>query len=199
MNECDIQYEEPVMRTCEWQECGEEGLCPAPKEKPRANDSDSFAGGGGGPFMVPERYHWFCQRHAREYNRQWNYFAEMPPEQIEQFQEDAVIGHRPTWRMGLGPEFLQSQVQEKLYDMFGESVIAKPEHPMEPTLPKAVRDGLAVLNLECPVTLQEVKVRYKALVKQYHPDVNDGDAEAEERFKAVGVAYADVREWLEGL
>ena len=34
-----------------------------------------------------------------------------------------------------------------------------------------------------------LKAAYRRLVKQFHPDVNPGDANAEQRFKAIGEAY----------
>jgi len=46
-----------------------------------------------------------------------------------------------------------------------------------------------VMNLNPPVTAEKVKLRYKELVKQLHPDVNGGDKRAEERLKRVNDAY----------
>ena len=50
------------------------------------------------------------------------------------------------------------------------------------------------LDLTPPVTLEELKTRYRQLVKRYHPDANGGDRTAEERFKAVSAAYAALRD-----
>lgn len=36
---------------------------------------------------------------------------------------------------------------------------------------------------------QTIKQAYRRLARQYHPDVNGGDAQAEERFKAINEAY----------
>ncbi len=35
----------------------------------------------------------------------------------------------------------------------------------------------------------QIKKAYRKLAKEHHPDKNPGDPEAEERFKAVAVAY----------
>jgi DnaJ-class molecular chaperone len=50
--------------------------------------------------------------------------------------------------------------------------------------------ALATMNLEENATLQEIKARYKELVKRFHPDANGGDRGAEERLKQVIKAYA---------
>jgi DnaJ-class molecular chaperone len=50
--------------------------------------------------------------------------------------------------------------------------------------------ALATMNLEETATLQEIKARYKELVKRFHPDANGGDRGAEERLKQVIKAYA---------
>ncbi len=46
-------------------------------------------------------------------------------------------------------------------------------------------------TLELPIdaTEQEVKMAYRQLVRQYHPDLNQGDRQAEDRFKQVVLAY----------
>lgn len=45
------------------------------------------------------------------------------------------------------------------------------------------------LGLGKTATLDEVKKNYRKLVKRYHPDLNPGDASAEDSFKKVKEAY----------
>ncbi len=52
------------------------------------------------------------------------------------------------------------------------------------------RDYYRVLGLSRDCTLDEIKREYRRLAHKYHPDVNDGDPEAEERFKEISEAYA---------
>jgi molecular chaperone DnaJ len=40
----------------------------------------------------------------------------------------------------------------------------------------------------------EIKKAYRRLARQYHPDANDGDPEAEARFKEISVAYETLRD-----
>lgn len=67
-------------------------------------------------------------------------------------------------------------------------------------------DYYELLNCERGATEAELKNGYRAMAKKYHPDLNAGDAEAEERFKLVAEAYrvlgdpekrADYDTWLD--
>jgi curved DNA-binding protein CbpA len=59
-----------------------------------------------------------------------------------------------------------------------------------------MREPLATLGLSWPVTMAEVKTRYKELAKRHHPDANNGDRAAEDRLKIINLAYAAVRSRL---
>ena len=53
--------------------------------------------------------------------------------------------------------------------------------------------SLDTLNLEPAATLQDVKQRFKELVKRFHPDANGGDRGAEENLRQVIKAYGQLR------
>ena len=59
-----------------------------------------------GEFKAPsspkelKRYVWFCLKHIREYNKKWNYFSDMSADEIEEFIENDIIGHRKTKKIG---------------------------------------------------------------------------------------------------
>src|SRR6476619_6148161 len=70
--------------SCEWPDCKSPATHRAPKGRLR------------------EREYWrFCLEHVREYNHAYNYFAGMRTDDIAKYQQEAVIGHRPTWKMGM--------------------------------------------------------------------------------------------------
>lgn len=54
----------------------------------------------------------------------------------------------------------------------------------------ADQDYYEVLGLSRGASADEIKKAYRRLAMKYHPDRNNGDKAAEEKFKAVGEAYA---------
>jgi hypothetical protein len=138
-----------AVRLCEWEDCAEKGDYPAPKFR------DS-----------PERY-WFCQEHAGEYNRSWDYFSGMT-------QEEAVKAAKKEQSFANG--FREAKTWE-----YVDVGVTKEERER--------RLALEVLNLAEGSSPAQIKESFRELAKKHHPDTNLGDAKAEERFKSVCAAY----------
>jgi molecular chaperone DnaJ len=51
------------------------------------------------------------------------------------------------------------------------------------------RDFYEVLGCRKDAAIEEIKVAYRKLAKEFHPDRNQGDPDCEQRFKEVGEAY----------
>lgn len=52
-----------------------------------------------------------------------------------------------------------------------------------------LKDYYSALGVDPGATDNQIKDAYRKLARQYHPDVNPGDKQAEERFKAINEAY----------
>src|SRR6478672_6581817 len=88
---------------CQWPGCDCEATHRAPKGRLREN-----------------QYWQFCLEHVREYNASYNYFAGMSDDAVAAYQKDAVIGHRPTFPIGVnaaakGPEDAQAFARDWAY------------------------------------------------------------------------------------
>lgn len=50
-------------------------------------------------------------------------------------------------------------------------------------------DYYELLGVEKTASIEEIKKAYRTLAKKYHPDQNQGDKQAEEKFKKINEAY----------
>ena len=61
-----------------------------------------------------------------------------------------------------------------------------------------MQDPYRVLGVSPNASEDEIKKAYRNLAKKYHPDVNNGSAEAEARMKEVNEAYSEVMKMRRG-
>ena len=175
--------EPPPTRACECPGCAAAGDYPAPKGRDRLRD-----------------YFWFCIDHVREYNRAWDYYAGMSPEQIETEMRSDTTWQRPSWP--LGSWRLDQQLRDRVFAAHGfafgfggESGEGEghggPHGSAGPPSPED--EALRVLGLERMASFAEIKLRYRELAKANHPDANGGDKVAEERLKSINLAYTTLK------
>jgi hypothetical protein len=167
-------------RPCDSPGCSHQGEYRAPKS--RASLSD---------------YHWFCLEHVRAYNAAWDFYKGMSPGEIEAHVRADTGWQRPTWPLGRGggaPHVEEEAVHDRL-DILGAAGL-RGAQKREERAPSELREPLSALGLAWPVSMTEVKSRYKELAKRHHPDANGGDRGAEERLKTINLAYAALRAHL---
>lgn len=61
-----------------------------------------------------------------------------------------------------------------------------------------MQDPYRILGISPSATEDEIKKAYRSLAKKYHPDVNNGSAEAEQRMKEVNEAYSTIMKMRKG-
>jgi hypothetical protein len=137
------------VRLCDRDGCNEAGDRPAPK----APNS-------------PERWY-FCETHAAEYNKNWNYFAGLSPEEAARRAAEEELGNSG----------------------FRQSAQWKWAGPGDGSRSRDEMRALDALELDSDADFTAIKAAHRRLVKETHPDANPGDEEADKRFKQVQAAY----------
>lgn len=170
-------------RVCDWASCRSHGACRAPKGPDKLNE-----------------FYYFCPTHAAQYNKNWDFFAEMSDAQAAAFQRSAAHGHRPTWKMGSGDRLRDAATKVKkdfgqgfadpfgMFDQNGPGPKPDPT-PRERKLGRLEKRAFETLGLQATADEKTVRAKYTALVKQYHPDMNGGDRTSEQRLQDVIEAY----------
>ena len=140
-------------------------------------------------------YWWFCLEHVRAYNATWDFYKGMSPGEIEAEMRSDATWQRPSWPLGrLGSAAWQSIEEDRLGIL--DNLRSEARRGPRNEAPAQLREPLATLGLSWPITLDEVKARYKELAKRHHPDANGGDRSAEERLKTINIAYSALRSAL---
>lgn len=142
-----------VARPCDRHGCDAPGTCPAPKSP-----------------NSPERW-MFCQDHAAEYNRGWNYFEGLDAEEAARREADEARG-------------AQGFASASHYGWGGPGDGSRSADEMR---------ALAVLELESDATMDDVRSAWRRLAKANHPDVKPGDEAAARRFREAQAAWEVLR------
>ena len=141
------------------------------------------------------QYFCFCIDHVREYNATYNYFTGMSDAAIAKYQKEAIVGHRPTWSMGVNraAKGHREEGQDTSDDPIGifrsrfRSQAAA--EPAKPRYGLAAAKALNTMGLDENADGAAIKARYKEWVKRLHPDANGGDRSNEERLREIIHAY----------
>lgn len=152
------------VRMCDRHGCDRPGDCPAPKSPNSA-----------------ERWY-FCQEHAAEYNKGWDYFAGLDEEERTKREQDEArdaSGFKGSSFFGWGAA--------------GDGTRSRDE-----------MRALEILECDTDADFETVRKAWRRLAKANHPDVCPNDKEAALRFQAIQAAYdvvkaaEDRRNWKPG-
>lgn len=170
---------------CEWKGCEKPGPHKAPKG--RGRDGEFFS---------------FCVDHVRQYNQGYNYFDGMSDAEVNEFRKDAITGHRPTWKAGAnawahgtrdGARTAEAaaRVQESASATFRK--VRSSRAATAPTYRRQLkpleRKALKTMGVPEEASKDDIKTRYKELVKTHHPDANGGDERSAEKLREIIQAY----------
>ena len=180
---------EASTRVCQVDDCNKEGKFRAPKSP---KDLDNFF--------------WFCLTHVKEYNNRWNYFQNHSEEEFDKELQLSKTWGRTTKPFGAKNE--RNQVHsdgnshlrfglDDPYDLFknksnkNESPTAQNEGTKK-RLNLSEKKALGILGALDTMTKSEIRKLYKILIKDLHPDMNDGKRDDEERMTEVVWAWEQI-------
>ncbi len=150
-----------------------------------------------------DEHYWFCQPHAAEYNRGWDFFAGLNEGQVEQARERAASGDRPTWDFKASRHSREAAAfaagtgraaADPLGLLRNARRRAEAEAQASRKLGRLERNALADLDLPDSATGPQIRTRYADLIKRCHPDTNGGDRSAEQKLQRVLKAYKQLRQ-----
>ncbi len=182
--EADVHALKPGERRCEHPDCLSVATAKAPKSRERM-----------------EEHYWFCQPHAAEYNRGWDFFNGMSEAEILRSREQSFTGDRPTWqfkasRLSREAAAFATGAARNMADPLGVLKAARRRAEAEQAgrkLGRLERNALGDMDLTELATAKEIRARYTELIKRCHPDSNGGDRSAEHKLQRVLKAFKVLR------
>ena len=184
----DVYALKPGERACDNPGCRAAATARAPKSRDMLNE-----------------HYWFCQPHAAEYNKQWNFFAGMSEGEVRQRQAQSAAGDRPTWQFkaskfsreaaAAAHGFGKGEGDSDPFSLFGggHRPTPSPEAANARRIGKIDRNALADLDLDEDADGPTIRALYIELVKRCHPDSNGGDRSAEHKLQRVIKAYQSLK------
>jgi hypothetical protein len=176
----------PPPRACDCHGCTGAGEYPAPKSR-----------------YALREFYWFCLEHVRDYNANWDYYADMTMEEIEAAVKDDVTWNRPTWKAG-GKSFTIDREaifrkKDAFFDFtdYTQTYRAKKGVDAAYAMNVEIRQALQMLELDVTVliTFTQIKQQYRTLAKRYHPDREHSVLTDEDKLKKINEAYAVVKKY----
>jgi len=157
-----------MIKKCEHTGCTKAGTCRAPKSRDL------------------KEYWFFCREHAAEYNKNWNFYADMTPDEIEADWERHTFG-APLRNKNDANADAADYV--KFINDFITGRAAFDKRPAPSKTPGPVVTALKTLNLTPGATWRDIGVRYRALAKKHHPDTAANKENAAAEFTKISAAY----------
>ena len=165
---------------CDWNNCNEIGEYKAPIEKDNSR-----------------KFRMLCLEHVKEFNKNWNYFSGMNDDQIVDFLKSDMTWHKPTQNFSAQDNFFKILWNNALKEDLNKNGINK-NHAKIAQLNFSNKDLKAfdILGLDVTKNWENIRSRFKKLVKKFHPDMNSGNRKFEEKLKVITLAYTQLKRAL---
>ena len=162
---------------CDWNNCLEEGLYKAPKEKDNSKN-----------------FRLLCIDHIKEFNKNWNYFSGMNDQQIMEFLKSDSTWHKPTQSFSSSENFFKVLWNNALKDEMDKIKFDNEfNHMNKFKFNHNDIKAFSILGISVGLKWERIKEKFKKLVKKFHPDMNSGNKNYEEKLKIITLAYTQLK------
>ena len=164
-----------MITKCDHPGCTKAGTCRAPKTRDL------------------KEYWWFCKEHAAEYNKNWNYYANMTQDEIDAEWERETFGiadkdkDRANQDEADYVKFLNDFISGR--DTFDKRTVKK-------SIPSNITSAFQVFNLPITASMREVATKYRTLAKKHHPDTAQNKDIAATEFTRITSAYETLKKYF---
>jgi len=162
---------------CDWNNCLEIGEYRAPLEKDNSKN-----------------YRLLCLNHVKEFNKNWNYFAGMNDQQIFSFLKSDMTWHKPTQSFSSSDNFFKVLWNNALKDDLDSSRSkSQYDHMRQFKFDNNDIKAFSILGVSVGLEWKKIQDKFKTLVKKFHPDINLGNKNYEEKLKLITLAYTQLK------
>ena len=163
---------------CDWNNCFDIGEYKAPVEKDNS-----------------KKYRLLCLNHVKEFNKNWNYFSGMNDDQILEFLKSDVTWHKPTQSFTSSDNFFKILWNNTLNDEIDTS---KFKNINQFKFNNNDIKAFSILGISVGLKWSKIQDKFKKLVKKFHPDMNSGNKNYEEKLKVITLAYTQLKNTYRG-
>ena len=141
----------------------------------------------------------FCLSHVKEYNKRWNFFAGKSQSQIHDYQKNDFFIGRPTRPFSKG---VSSKIKFEFEYYFDndtlnfERIKENKNTNFNKKISTEIKRCLKIFDIKDDFNEQQLKKKYKELVKKYHPDIHGQNKQKEKLLKKVNNCYKILKKLL---
>ena len=160
---------------CDWENCKEQGTYKAPIEKDNSKN-----------------YRLLCLKHVREFNKNWNYFAGMNDDEINEFIKSDMTWHKPTQSFSSSDNFFKILWNNALKNENDKIEFNSSSKNMLKFNHNDIK-AFSILGISVGLRWEKIQEKFKKLVKKFHPDMNAGSKKYEDKLKVITLAYTQLK------
>ena len=165
---------------CDWNNCKNIGEYKAPIERDNS-----------------KKYRLLCLEHIKEFNKNWNYFENMNDAEIIDFIKADMTWHKPTQNFSAQDNFFKILWNNALKEDLSKNGIDKSRIKLAHfNVSDKDLKAFEILGLDVSKNWENIRSKFKKLVKKFHPDMNSGNKKFEEKLKVITLAYTQLKRTL---